>query len=106
MVFEFEGKCVLQIEHEPGMQTSKHVQTKFNLDVSRNLDRKQYLDEEDLPTAAGVKALTNLFVQGLVGNVHHAHQKGYWNDAEHIRYIISELERGFVQIANSDSSTF
>lgn len=106
MKFEFEGKCVLQLEHEPGMKTSKHVQTKFNLDVSRNLERKQYLDKEDLPTADGVKALTNVFIQGLVGNIHHAHNKGYWTDAEHIRYIISELERGFVQNAIIDQSTF
>lgn len=106
MKFDFVGRCVLTMEHQPGMKTSKHVETKFNLDVSRNLDKKQYLDEDDLPTAAGVKALTNVFIQGLVGNIHHANEKGYWNDAEHIRYIISELERGFVQIAKTDKSNF
>jgi hypothetical protein len=106
MIFDFEGKCVLQMEHNQGMKTSKHVQTKINLDVSRNLDRKKYLDEDDLPTAMGVKALTNVFIQGLVGNIHHAREKGYWNDSEHIRYIIAELERGFVENAITGTSTF
>ncbi len=106
MKFGFEGKCVLEMEHQQGDKTSKHVQTKFNLEVTRNLDRSQYLDEDDLPTAAGAKALTNVFIQGLVGCIHHAHQKGYWNDAEHIRYIIAELERGFVQNAITDTSNF
>jgi hypothetical protein len=106
MRFSFEGKCVLELEHEPGMKKSRHVQTKFNLDVSKNLQRKQYLDNEDLPTADGSKVLTNVFVQGLIGNIHHAHEKGFWNDAEHIKYIIAELERGFVEIAQTGTSTF
>ena len=106
MKFSFEAKCVIQLEHEKGMQTSKHLQTKFNLDCSSNLDRSKYLDSEDLPTKDGCKTLTNVFVQGSIGNIHHGQEKGFWNDAEHIRYIISELERGFVAIANTDTSTF
>lgn len=106
MKFSFEGRCVLELEHEPGMTTSKHSQTKINLDVSRNLDRKQYLDADDLPTKDGCKVLTNVFVQGLVANIHHGHEKGFWNDAEHIRYIIAELQRGFVEIAETGTSTF
>lgn len=106
MKLSFEGRCVVEVEHEPGMEKPKHLQTKFNLDVSLNLDRKQYLDKEGLPTGPGVKTLSNVFVQGLIGNIHHAHQKGFWNDADHLRYIISELERGFVQITKTDTSTF
>jgi len=106
MKFEFEGKCVLQLEHKPGMQKSKHIQTKFNLDVSSNLDKSQYLTSDELPTADGSKVLSNVFVQGLIGNIHHAHQKGYRDSAEHLRYIISELERGFVQLAETGESTF
>lgn len=106
MKFSFEGRCVLELEHKPGALKSAHVQTKFNLDVDRNLDRKCYLTKEDLPTAEGSKVLSNVFVQGLIGNIHHAHQKGYWDSAEHLRYIISELERGFIQITDTDSATF
>lgn len=106
MEFEIEGRCVVKLAHKEGEKTSAHVATDFNLDVSKNLDRSQYLDKEDLPTAAGTKALTQCFVQGLVGNIHNAHQKGYWDSAEHLRYIISELERGFVQVATTYKSEF
>ena len=105
MEFKIEGRSVVTLEHNKGDKKSKHIQTDFNLDVSGGLDRSMYL-ENDLPTAVGTKALTIAFVQGLVGNIHHGHQKGYWNDAEHIRYVIEELKKGFVKIADTFPSTF
>jgi hypothetical protein len=106
MKFSFEAKVVLTLEHKKGMETSKHVATDFNLEVVGELDRKQYLDKEDLPTEAGSKVLSNVLVQGLVGNIHMAHEKGFRNSSEHLRWIISELERGFVAITYTDKSTF
>ncbi len=97
MEFKIKASCVLTIEHNSGNKTSKHIHTDFNLNVSDNMDWTLYLDEEGLPTAAGTKALTQCFVQGIIGNIHYAHEKGYRNDAEHLRYIISELERGFIE---------
>ena len=88
------------------MATSKHVATDFNLEVIGELDRKQYLDKEDLPTEAGSKVLSNVLVQGLVGKIHMAHEKGFRDSAEHLRWIISELERGFVTVANVEQSNF
>lgn len=106
MQFEIEGRVVVTFNHAKGDKTSQHVKTDFNIDVSKNLDRKQYLDKDELPTAMGTKSLTIAFVQGLVGNIHQADQKGYWDSAEHLRYIISELERGFVQVANIKKGDF
>jgi len=106
MQFKFEGRSVLTLEHKKGDKTSTHVKTDFNLEVTKPLDRKQYLGEDDMPTAIGCKALTQSFVQGLIGNIHYAHQNGHWNDAEHVKYIIEELKKGFVQIANTFPSTF
>ncbi len=106
MEFQIEGLCVVTLEHKVGEKTSSHVATDFNLDVSNNLDKSQYLDSEGVPTASGTKALTQCFVQGLIGNIHQAHQKEYWDSAEHLRYIISELERGFVQVADTYNSNF
>lgn len=105
MIFKIEGRSVLTLEHKKGDTTSSHVKTDFNLEVE-GLDKSQYLGEDELPTAEGSKALTQAFVQGLIGNIHYAHQKGYRNDAEHIKYVIEELKRGFVQIANTFPSTF
>lgn len=106
MEFSFEGRVVLTLEHKKGMTTSKHVSTDFNLDVPREFDRSQYLDKEDLPTANGSNVLSNVLIQGLVGNIHLAHEKGYRDSAEHLRWIISELERGFVTVADVEKSNF
>lgn len=106
MTYTLEARVVLEMEQTQGEKTSRHLETKINVDVSSNLDRKQYLDKDDLPTAQGSKVLTGVLIQGLVANIHQAHQNGYRDSAEHLRYIISELERGFVAVANVDQSTF
>jgi hypothetical protein len=106
MEFGFEAKVVLNLEHKKGMKTSKHITTDFNLDVIGDLDKNQYLDKEDLPTEAGSKVLSNVLVQGLIGNIHLAHEKGFRDSAEHLRWIISELERGFISVANVNQSNF
>lgn len=102
----FTGISRITLAHEKGMTTSQHVATDFFLEVSDNQDKTMFLDKEDLPTKEGIKPLTQCFLQGLVGNIHHAHQNRWWDSAEHIRYIISELERGFVQVAKTQKSTF
>lgn len=106
MEFSFEAKVVLTLEHKKGMATSKHVATDFNLKVIGELDKKQYLDKEHLLTQAGSKVLSNVLIQGLVGNIHLAHEKGFRDSAEHLRWIISELERGFIEVANVQQSNF
>jgi hypothetical protein len=97
MEFSLEGRCVLELEHKAGSKISKHVQTKFALTVSKNLDSSKYNDKDGNLTKEGSHVLTNVFVQGLIGNIHLAHKEGFRNDAEHLRYIISELERGFIE---------
>jgi hypothetical protein len=106
MEFSFEAKVVLTLEHKTGMTRSKHISTDFNLDVSQNLNKKEYLNEKDLPTSKGSQVLTNVLIQGLIGNIHMAHQKGYRDSAEHLRFIIAELERGFIHVANVEESNF
>lgn len=101
----FTGISRITLAHETGMKTSKHVATDFFLEVSDNQDKSMFL-KDDLPTKGGIKPLTQCFLQGLVGNIHHAHQNGWWDSAEHIRYIISELERGFVQVTNTHVGKF
>lgn len=106
MEFSFGAKVVLTLEHKNGMSTSTHVATDFNLEVIGELDKKQYLDKEDLPTSAGANVLSSVLVQGLVGNIHMAHEKGFRDSAEHLRWIISELERGFTSVAIIEPSNF
>lgn len=106
MTFEIIGNAVLTLEHTQGEKTSKHVTTQYNLDVSPNVDRSCFLDAEELPTKAGVKALTQVFIQALIGNVHYADQKGYWTKEEHEKYILDEIAKGMCREATVDISTF
>jgi hypothetical protein len=106
MTFSFEARSILVMEHEPGMQSSRLVETQFNLDVSDNLDKSAYLTEDDIPTKEGHRMLTNVLVQGLISNIHVAHKKGYRNDSEHIRYIKDELQRGFVENVTVEKGYF
>jgi hypothetical protein len=106
MEFNFEAKVVLTLEYKKGASTSTHVATSFNLIVPPPLDKSVYLDAHDLPTKEGSNALTNTLVQGLVGNIHLAHDNGYRDSAEHLRYIIAELEKGFAAVAHTKTGKF
>ena len=106
MEFSFEAKVVLTLEHKQGMTKSKHVATDFNLEVIGPLDRSAYINNRGLPTRDGSQVLSNVLIQGLVGNIHMAHEKGFRDSAEHLRWIISELELGFVTVANVEQSKF
>lgn len=92
------------LEGKDGVQTSKHISTEIHLDVSDELDRSKYISKEGLPTELGSKAITQCFTQGLICNIHAAHETGQWDSAAHLRYIISELERGFVTVATVEAT--
>lgn len=106
MEFTFEAVVRLTLENKEGSNKSKHVATDFFLEVDEPLDRKEYLDKDNLPTKAGSHALSNVLIQGLVGNIHFAHDSGFKDSAEHLRWIISELERGFVSVVTVTQSKF
>lgn len=106
MIVKFKSLCILELEHIPGKEEARHLSTKFNLDVSDNLDKSKYLKEDNTPTKTGMMALTNNFVQGLIGNIHNAHNNEQWDSAEHLRYIIAQLEKGFINVTDVDTSKF
>ena len=59
--------------------------------------------DNGLVNQAGMKVQTQGLIQGLVANIHWAHQMGYWDSAEHLRYVIEYLEKGFAQ-ANTEAT--
>src|SRR5579875_833357 len=99
MEYWIEGIAHVTADHQKGAAKSTHKETDFYLDVSDNLDKNAYMDKQDILTKTGSQAVTQAFVQGLIGNIHFAHEKGFRDSAEHLRYIISELERGFSTVA-------
>lgn len=97
----FTGISKVTLEPNPDGKSSRHIATDFTLEVSKNQDKSMFLDFKGRPKKEGVKPLTQTFIQGLVGNIHFAHERGFWDSAEHLRYIIDELTRGFASVANT-----
>lgn len=105
MKASFTGISKITLEPNPDGKSSSHVSTEFTLELSKNQDKNMFLDFKGRPKKEGVKPLTQTFIQGLVGNIHFAHQKGYWDSAAHLRYIIDELTRGFATVATAEEGT-
>lgn len=70
--------------------------TDVSLGVTPNVDVKGYFDEDEYPNQQGCALITRTLVSALSGNIKVAHQKGYINDAAHLRAAIKQLEEMFV----------
>lgn len=99
MEYYFGVQVKLELLYDESKEASNHGATLLSLVVSPNVDRDVYMNEETGPTKAGDEAITVTLVQGLIAAIHEQHDKGRRDSAEHLRYIISELERGFSTVA-------
>jgi hypothetical protein len=99
MKFQFTATSRITMVHTKGEATSQHESTEILLSVSNNLDPRKYLDR-GVPRKEGVKPLTIALTHGLIANIHAAHERGFWDSAEHLRFIINELETGFSRVAD------
>lgn len=102
MRFSFTVISRIILEHEPGTQRSTLEESNLRLEISKNLDRKMYLDNKDLPKEPATKPVTQALIQGLMTNIKLAHEKGWMNEADHLRYVIDELQRAFTHVAYSE----
>lgn len=104
MKCKIEAIAALTLEPKEGGSTLTRIE--FALELSDNMIRSEYMDDGGKPTKLGVHAITSCFIQGLLGSIHYAHQNGMRDSAEHLRYIISELERGFVRPVEIEHGKF
>lgn len=106
-LIEFEARCILQLKHsERSAEKPQHLSTKYNLVVSDNLEKKVYLNDNGMVTAAGSKVLTNVFLQGLIGNVFQSHEAGFRDQKEHIEFIIEEIRRSADKVVSIEAGEF
>ena len=96
--FEITGISKISLQMNEDGKTSKHLETLTNIELSDNVDPEKFFTQEGIPNEMGSKALTHCLIQGLVANIHYAHDNGLKDSAEHLREIIRELEDGFVRI--------
>lgn len=106
MKCHFEAVTRLVLEPNQSTGKSRHTQTDIYLEVSNNLNKDNYVNDDGSLTTDGSRAFTNTLVQGLIANIHASHQAGYIDSAEHLRMIIRELERGFIQQVKVENGTY
>lgn len=101
-IFYFTAISKIGLTHRDGEPTSKLAETSVRLEISKNLDKKRYLNNRDLPTEDGIKPMQQAFIQGIMTNIKFADKNGWWKEAEHMQYVIDELQRAYVAVAYSD----
>jgi hypothetical protein len=108
IILKFRSTAEITLEHSLGDKHSEVVSSAVNLEISDNLKRELYMEKEGIPNSTqGHKATTAALTAGIIANMHTAHNNGHWDSAEHLRFVISQLEAGFSQAnAQPFESTF
>jgi|SRR5690606_32533535 len=106
MNIEFEAKARITVEPNPKTGKASLREVNVMLELSDNLVREHYFGNDGMPNYEGGKALTNTLVQGILGNIHSQHQAGIRDSAEHLRYVMAELERGFVEVVEVSQAEY
>lgn len=104
--FQIEGSVKVTLEHTDGKAMSEFIRSDIYLDFIGPIDRKKYFNPDELPNGDGCKCLTIAFVSAIANNIHYAHEKGYRDSAEHLRYVIAKLEDQFIQVPKIDTGNF
>lgn len=106
MLHEIETRIKLTLEHKPGWTTSIHRGCKIALILPTGFAEEMYFDKKGDMTLLAAKTQTSIMVSGLAANIHANHETGVWDSAEHLRHIITELEKQFVEVGKIDKPNF
>lgn len=72
--------------------------THMGLDMSDWMNKSEYFSAPNVYNEKGCALFMQAAIDGLVGNLHLAHQKGWWDSAAMLRHIIAELTDGFAKV--------
>lgn len=86
---------------ENGKTKIYQIDTFFDIDPA--MDAKMYASKDGVPTALGYDLISQILLEGLVGNIHAAHNSGDMDSAAHLRTVISRMERAFVRVVTTQS---
>lgn len=103
--FEYvvSSHCIMEVNKE---QTASKINEVNVLLTAKAELEKQWKDQDGIVNKDGMKVQTQGLIQGLIANIHFAHQHGLWDSAAHLRYIIDYLEQGFVKQAKATVGEF
>jgi hypothetical protein len=69
----------------------------IGLETSGNMEREKYYSSPGVFNKHGSAMYTRTAIDGLVANLQVAHQQGWRDSAEHLRFIIEEITKGFAE---------
>jgi hypothetical protein len=98
MKVKMSGLVFMTLEMKPNGKPSLR-ECEAELHLSDKLDESAYRHEDGSLNRTGLQALTQCFIQGINANIQSAHQTGDWDSAEHLRWVIAQLEKSFIQPA-------
>ena len=98
MQYSFKATVIVNYETTSIKGKSRVLSSSLNIQPSTELDERYYKEKSGLLTKEGLKALSSTLTAAMVSCIHAAHQLGYRDSAEHLRHVISDLERGFIQV--------
>lgn len=99
--FHFAAISKITMEHSAGIPSSVLRSTDLRLEVSGNLDKSRYLDDQGLPKEISLMPISIALITGLIVNVRMGAEKGWWKEGEHMEFVFSELKRVFVAQAST-----
>lgn len=103
MKIAYQVHVLLQLDLPEGTTKAKVEAVDLMLDAPPFLEKGLKLEDGGF-TKQGHHAATDALVQGLIANIHSAHQAGDWKSHEHLQHIIKMLEKGFA-FAGAESGT-
>jgi len=77
----------------------------IDLKVDKKLEQDFFFNENGTINKEGSKMFTDTLIQGLIANIKNSQTQNYRDEVEHIKYVISELGRGFAESPESISTT-
>lgn len=95
MQYSFGVGTMIVAEADFKKGTSKLISCDVQLFADDDKTEAAWRGADGVVNKDGLKAQTQGLIQGLIANIHFAHQREYWDSVEHLRYIIENLEKGF-----------
>lgn len=109
IVFSITAKSKMVMDCNINERKTKLLDTQMFIESDHAPTNNELFEEKGASDLSlyGTKAATNAFIQGLMGNVMQAHERGLWEYKEHINYAMNEINRFLIhwQRGNMDVSS-
>lgn len=100
-IFTCRVELVLDIKPD-SLPVLQEVNYDLRLPKPGPLNKDLYLDTNEMPTAGGIKMISNALIHGLAANIKAGDTMSLWKPEDHIEWVFNELKRAIA----TDASEF